>query len=387
MKKYNAVFSLFLVIVIICISIAPTFALDNSYASNKLDEGLVAKLNEIDDNEKITVSIWFDDVDKELVKDKLYETYKGKKNADVYQKSEELLFGEVCEIPMNYTKDYLSYAKEYYKDITQEDFQYISERKREVYKDEYKKHNGNMINKVTDALDSTSIEKVYVSKYAPNVELELSKEEIFEVSELQNVDEIYFVNPYNELLLEESNICTIDNETQEYKPDDTFYSVTGLSTGRDVFGLTGLGLNVGVIEAESILTPERINCDDVVIIKQGTFETSSHGDLVCGLMVSNRNDFLGAIPEAGLRYTTVSKEGDIKGAVEDLLGYGVTAINCSFSYPYDGTINYNTYSDTAKWYDHVAVQHNVHLILTTSNAGSLGVVPSKTAYNAIAVGN
>ncbi|MBQ8860471.1 MAG: S8 family serine peptidase [Ruminococcus sp.] len=59
-------------------------------------------------------------------------------------------------------------------------------------------------------------------------------------------------------------------------------------------------------------------------------------------------------------------------------------MNCSFS---GHTFNYfNAYGDIAKWYDHIAIQHNIHFILSSGNEGSLGV-PTNTSYNAIVVGN
>ncbi len=394
MKKFKVIFSIFMVVVIASMSVLPTFALDNSYSMDKLDDELVSKLDEIGNDEKVTVSIWFDDVDEEQVKDKLYE--KCKRNKDInYSKSEELLFGEVCDMPVGYTGDYLSYAKEYYKDVTQEEFQYVSDKKREVFRNEYRNHNKNMMDDITEVLGNRNVEDCYVSKYAPNIELDLTKDEILELSEMQNVEELYLVEANLELLSEESVVLSEDDDDDfDYSYDDIFFDVTGLSTGRDAFGLNGYGMKVGVIEKNAILSTSQLNNDNVTIFQQGN-NISLRGNLISGLMVSNRSDFTGAIPYAELCYTTVECEDStddviedaIKVAVETLLDADVTAINCSFSYPSQGNVYYNSYGDIAKWYDHIAVQHNVHLILSSGSNGGLGVKPSNTVFNAIVVGN
>ena len=375
-------------LIIVSVSAVSSFALDNSYDSNKLDNELALKLDEIEKEEKLTVSIWFDDVDKEQVKNKLYEKCKDKKSTDVYGRSEELLFGEVCDVPVGYRGDYLTYAKEYYKDITQEDFQYVSERKREAYKSEYKTHNQNMLNRLKDILENDAV-VTFVSQYAPNVEAEMSKEDVLRVSELENVEDIYLVDTELEVFMDEGNVSTDEvEEAVTIELDDTYFHVTGLDTGRDAFGLTGEGMKVGVIEDAAKLTPEILENENITILKEGvSFPSPSynnHGNLVAGIMVSKRSDFIGAIPNAHLYYSLVA--GGLKKNMEEMLGYGVNAINCSFSFKGESN-EFNTYGDFAKWYDHIALQHNVHLILSSGNKGVTGVCDSNTAYNAIVVGN
>ena len=217
MKK---ILSMSFVLIIILLSVLPTYALDNSLVKNKLDNGLELKLNDIDKDERVHVSIWFSDVDKEQVKDKLYEKCKATKNADIYTKTEELLFGEVCDIPVGYKGDYLSYAKEYYSDITQEDFQYISNKKREVFRNEYQTHNQKNLNKIKDILEDDNIKVTFISKYAPNIEVELTKEDISKVCGLDIVEDICLVSEDTELLTNETSIISDLNDDSDY--DDTF---------------------------------------------------------------------------------------------------------------------------------------------------------------------
>ncbi len=297
-------------------------------------------------------------------------------------KVEELLFGELCDIPAGYLGDYLYYAKEHYKDITVEDFQYISSKKRETFRDEYKNLNKIYINELNKVLEDNEIKYNFVSKYAPNIEVELSKKEILKVAKLTTVDEIYLVDTY-------SNIYTSKNMEQNLTIDDelvldhTYFNVTGLSTARDAFGLTGAGMKVGVIEWEDKLFTEKFDNENITILQQGNAEDDCHSSQVCGLMISNRTDFVGAIPESHLYYS--ANGNNTKSSIEEMMDYGVNAINCSFS-SYIASNLYNTYTDDAKWYDHIATQHNLHIILSSGNEGSSGV-PINMSYNAIVVGN
>lgn len=46
----------------------------------------------------------------------------------------------------------------------------------------------------------------------------------------------------------------------------------------------------------------------------------------------------------------------------------------------------NSYNQEAKWFDHIAFSHDVHVVIGAGNDGSLGVKGAAMAYNAITVG-
>ncbi len=85
MKKFRTIFSFFMVIVIILVCTTPCLALNSNYLSNKLDYGLIDKLKKIENNENITVSIWFDDIDIKHVKNKLRSKCIDIKSPDIYE--------------------------------------------------------------------------------------------------------------------------------------------------------------------------------------------------------------------------------------------------------------------------------------------------------------
>ena len=74
--------------------------------------------------------------------------------------------------------------------------------------------------------------------------------------------------------------------------------------------------------------------------------------------------------------------GDYMANTEWLLSQGVNVINISVEIG-NGV---NSYNQEAKWFDHIAFSHDVHVVIGAGNDGSLGVKGAAMAYNAITVG-
>jgi hypothetical protein len=212
-----------------------------------------------------------------------------------------------------------------------------------------------------------------------------------------DIDYIYYINSDNIISEEiETAIERNDdlNRNSEETFDTTFYSVTGLNSARDVWGLSGNGMKVGMLEAEGIIDTSLIttHTSQMHNLNSTSYSYSNHANTVAKLMVGYLDGYTGAIPHADLYYGSITYysygHNNIKERIEQLIDEDVTAINCSFSiYNSNDPSTQNTYGDYAKWYDHVSIQHNVHLILSSGNYGSTGVPFSNMSYNAIVVGN
>ena len=63
MMKFKHMLTLFMILVFMSLSVVNSFALVKDYSINKIDDTLEQRLKDIDDDEKITVSIWFNDID------------------------------------------------------------------------------------------------------------------------------------------------------------------------------------------------------------------------------------------------------------------------------------------------------------------------------------
>ena len=239
------------------------------------------------------------------------------------------------------------------------------------------------------AAETESASVLYISRYAPNANIMLTKGQIAELAENVSVTDINYIDTTSNLESVEVLSDSEDDEADE-PYDMTFFDVTGLSATRDAQGLNGFNMKVGMAEPFHPLSTIS-DTGTVTKVYNTTVAANMHASLVASIMIGRTIDengtllFEGAIPSANLYSAAIDAEECIKAGIEALLDEGVTAINCSFSYPKNNPV-YNEYGDIAKWYDHISAHHNVHLVLTASNAGALGVVRSNNSYNAIVVG-
>jgi subtilisin family serine protease len=96
----------------------------------------------------------------------------------------------------------------------------------------------------------------------------------------------------------------------------------------------------------------------------------------------------GIVPDAYL-FCTSSNYGDWRERAEWLLDQYVNVINISAGWPYAT----GTYTDGDKWWDHIAINHSVHVVVASGNNG--GIYGERTkkisspgmAYNVITVGS
>lgn len=404
-KILCAVTSMLIAVLLVALSVsAPIAALDTLTTSNlnKIDSTLQEKMATMNDSSKVFVSVWFEDIDYKEVKRQVEEMINDNtRTVAVSQKAIDLAFYDV-ENTINNRELTANVLCDTYSEVTTEEIKAVVEAERAVVSTMYQNYNQSIVNAISENVtvsnnlntrnsNEESLQIEYVCRYAPNVDMYLTKEQIISVAENDYVTEIYYVDTSNENNLRQGVID--DNYEEDDEPYDmTFFNVTGLATARDVWGLAGQGMNVGMVEIDG--PPSNFTTLGTmtnVYMSSNNLAPQLHAGLVASIMIatSYKSDgtlmFKGAIPNANLFTAAITAENYIKPAIEALLDSNVTAINCSFSYPEETPV-FNLYGDTAKWYDHISVQHNVHLILSSSNYGSSGVKPTNTSYNAIVVG-
>ncbi len=398
-KLLCAITSVLMAVLLIALSVsAPIGALDTLTTSNedKIDSTLKEKLETMSGNDTVKVSVWFDDIDYDEVKNRVEKVLNSNTRAiNVSQSAIDLAFYDVENTTSN--SEMSAYVlNDTYSYVTTEEMKVVIEAERSVASKMYQEHNQSIINDILSdsqqmmRINISSLQIDYVCRYAPNADMTLTKEQILNVADSDDVTEINYIETPTDAYLVDVASDDFDEEDEPY--DMTFFNVTGLATARDAWGLDGRGMNVGMIEANGHpMNFDSLNAIEEVYSSANNLVPKLHASLVASIMIatSYKNDgtlmFQGAIPNATLYTAAVDSEGYIKPAAEALLDRNVTAINCSFSYPEEAPI-YNVYGDTAKWYDHISIQHNVHLVLSSSNYGSLGVKPTNTSYNAIVVG-
>ena len=119
--------------------------------------------------------------------------------------------------------------------------------KRVITSEKYTQFNNQQVEDIkdllNDSLQSDSI--VFISRYSPNIELTLTKDQIQSITRLSNV---VSVNSISEL-----SRCMDENiENTGYQINPKFYDVVGIPTVRDAFGLTGRNMKVGMSNLNQI---------------------------------------------------------------------------------------------------------------------------------------
>lgn len=224
-----------------------------------------------------------------------------------------------------------------------------------------------------------------MSSYTPNIDLLLSKEQIYKLSLSTYVDEIYYLDQTAKL------VNSSENEDDSDMPnitdyDTTYFDVTGLSTGRDSYGLTGNGMKVGMIEGENLPLLYFFENSNITNVHGIADPGKFHGSKVALIMVGNNEYYTGAIPDAELYCSAIGGIEAREIVIKELLDYGVTAINMSCSIP-DSDYGYNTYGTLSKYIDYISSNYNVTFIMSSGNKQINGIVASNMSYNSIIVGN
>jgi hypothetical protein len=109
---------------------------------------------------------------------------------------------------------------------------------------------------------------------------------------------------------------------------------------------------------------------------------SNHATMVAGIIASNASSPKGIVPKVKLYDATwnSSVSGDEYKAIEWAVAQGVEVINQS----YGG--NTNAYDLRARWMDHIAVQHSVHIVAAGGNDPGQTTPSPAIAYNVVGVG-
>jgi len=225
-----------------------------------------------------------------------------------------------------------------------------------------------------------------MSKFAPNIEMELTKEQVLDISCNEDVTQIYAA--------EEIPIAISDESYSTVCFENT--GIKSLNEG----GITGEGVKIGVYDKGSLKiagTPAPSSClpsNNIEVYNnnsclQTEYENEEHGNKVACVLVGRQDNYCGVAPDAELYYIDIyAGVGGHKQNIEWLIAQGVNVINISMSLslnPYASDTQ-NQYNDLSKWLDHVSYQDNVTIVMSAGNAGSSGIWSGNMGYNVITVG-
>ena len=397
MKKYLKVLLCFCLSFVLLYSSVIFYgnAVEVNPYNTKIDYDLVERLNQIDDDEKICVSIWLTDIDHELERQKIEEALNKKIEANELPKESLQLLSLSLDDKLDY--NLIDDVSKLDNCISTEETQLIISTKRSVSKELYANENSKKINHLFTCSQIRE-DLHFVSHYSPTVVIELTKHNILSLNNDEQIESIYYYDLENSII---NGTDELSFETQQNNNLDSLYNfstyqyeMTGIDYLRDELGYTGEGIKIGMIDfpfanASTIDyfsddTIQEYHCATGSIINEYT----SHGNRCACIIAGNYynettgDSFLGAVPDAEL-YLTAGFY--YREALEWLLDQGVNLINSSLIFGNDAI---NSYGDTAKWIDHIVSQHNVHYICGAgNNEFGAGIQSGFFGYNSITVGN
>ena len=388
-KAHKTFISIVLASCLMITAITQATAVDTSKLTNDIyvENTLIQKLEKTSNKERINVSVWVKDINQNEVKEKTKKVLKEENGFS----DNQLKIIDTDSLTPDITD--LNAEKIYEIDsaVSVDESELVIEEKRKISSQMYEENNS----KIFESFNVDDKNLIYSCKYAPNILMSLTKDEINALCQNQNVTEIYFYDREAEDLGNEDNFDTsISNSNLRtiYNFSTEQYEVTGLDTMRDILGYSGNGIKVGIIDYPFAVSNEIdyfINnpfelyyCHPGAIINAYTSHGNAMASLIAGYYYNETtgDEFIGAVPDAKL-YATGGI--DFREALEVLLNNGVNVINASMLFGGDG---YNNYGDTAKWIDHVVSEHSVSYVASAGNNGANTIGSGQMAYNSITVG-
>lgn len=325
----------------------------NNSMQSIIKEELQSVLENSEEYELIPVNVWITpcntDEIEELVKNEI-----GYNKADITAPFERQSF----DVPIE-------------NEFTADQVDLYIETERRVYAERQEEHSLQFlsecsgINNLQISYDQGSL---FCSKYAPLISVALTRDEIYQLTQIKQVEELNYCPDASIILASNVSIPLIRaNYT------------------RDTVNLTGNGVKIGQFEADEpdrtkpYFTSSNIFYDTS---KPRNPSTNNHANNVAALMVAKSyGGYKGIVPDAQLYCVYGNTSSQWKERIEWLLSQGVNVINMSAGFDWEE----GAYGDLEKWIDHIAINHSVHFVMAGGNNRPKIFNPGM-AYNIITVG-
>lgn len=208
----------------------------------------------------------------------------------------------------------------------------------------------------------------FISRYAPMIIANLTTPEIKELEKDRRIQSVsYYQEPVE-------STCTVES----------VYGTANIDLTSDLFGLTGDGVKIGMFEMGGFPDSSSDELKNASITCVGEGYVYYHVTNTASILVGETS---GIAKNAEIYCSNSDFEN-----VEALLDYGVQIINVSFAWLYNET---NTgasyaYSTQDKWVDHLVSHHGVTVVASAGNNGEdteiRRVASPAMGHNVIAVG-
>lgn len=219
---------------------------------------------------------------------------------------------------------------------------------------------------------------IFQSAYAPMIIAELSE---YQVQMLAGRMDVVKMAKYEEQKIATDSILTGSN-TVDPQDMQTWQNNVGLSKVRQMFGLTGAGVKIGIVEKALVPTDiDELPSERFIAVQSaGNYDPVSltHARYIAQLYAGEQG-----IAKDATVYCVAWESGETYGQeVEKLLEQNVKVINTSAgSSPRD-----SAYTFTEQYVDYIVFTHNVVIVKSGGNYFNEPISSPGNAYNIITVG-
>ena len=270
--------------------------------------------------------------------------------------------------------------------------QLLIEAKRKIYENIYTQENTTSVKTILSDTQSIKDSQVtWISQYTPLIKMNLTKDQINELSKSPLIEYMYLDE--HEMIVPDTNIIPLSaaNGTTSASIWQQATNITYLKSR----GYTGSGVKVGLYDGGVLryadLTQSQKNVFSTLyssgrLIADPAAPTQDPGHAaLCGSIIAATNGSIPGIAPGVTLYSTTGygRAGQVEGAMEWLISQGVRIISMSVSW--DGT--HNMYDPLSKWFDHIAIQHDITTVQSAGNDGTSGIPYGCMSYNTISVGS
>lgn len=181
-------------------------------------------------------------------------------------------------------------------------------------------------------------------------------------------------------------------------PFTNILGTTGISTVKSVYGLSGKGINIGVIDYfTNKKYDDYLDVSKITLLSDGNNllnEYAVHGNKITATILGYKDVKTGTKVEGVAPSSKVfwyecdAGFSPVKNAIEQFLYNNCSIVNLSCGWPEveNGEVIYNHYSSLAKYFDYVIYHHCLHIVSCSSNTSCTTIASGNMAYNAIMVG-
>lgn len=198
MKKCKKLFCIFLSLVFLFIPFASynAFGIEINDFELKIDSVLLEKLNDMEGDDSVDVSVWLTNIDKQEEKKKILEALNEKISKNELPAEVIGLFDFESEYGKNNSveKD----IKAIDKAVDTKAMQLAVSTKRKASAEVYEKTNNKKINAIFNK-EQIDNDIIFKSHYAPNIVITLSKNDILRVAKSELVDSLYYFDAETEM--------------------------------------------------------------------------------------------------------------------------------------------------------------------------------------------